>query len=400
MGLGVFLRVLLLLVERVIGGRERRARASLALRRVIAPRVVGHRPRAHDLGFGPEVDEEVVTSASTATSQSVLDTSRAAGLGLASVRETVVEWPHRRIYQLRHGLIHGPTGLVLHRGRHIVQSGPANRADIKCFAADHHVVEDLWLIEQFGDGRLVTVDGPVHHTGPFGGNYYHWLIDVLPRILHARRVCPELTVVVPEAPGFAVATLDALGVTHITTTSSVAAGSIVVLDPGVSGWLHPEDVDLLRGLASTIEPHASDPGSRPSCPGVYVSRSGSDRELREERVLEEALAQRGFLILRADSLPDWIDQVALFSSSRFVIGPHGAGLANLVFAPKDAHLIELLPPALNIEGTPGPTGDFLRLATVLGIRYSPVRLVRGPKAPYGDASSVLDTVLDLITAKA
>jgi capsular polysaccharide biosynthesis protein len=38
---------------------------------------------------------------------------------------------------------------------------------------------------------------------------------------------------------------------------------------------------------------------------------------------------------------DWAEQVSLFQSASLVVGPHGAGLSNLVFTPTGATLIEL-----------------------------------------------------------
>ena len=326
-----------------------------------------------------------------ATPQLVLETA-AATHGLSAVRESMVEWPERRAYRLRGGLVHGPTGIILYRGRHLVQSGPIGAASLKHLAADHYVSEELWLIEQLGDARMVTVPGAVHHTGLFGGNYYHWLVDVLPRVLNAHRSFPDLTVVIPEPPRFALEALEMLGVRYLVTSATVSADSIIVVDPGLAGWIHPVDVALLR---STFSARSDEDGSE-RIPGTYVSRVGSSRSMRDEEALERALIELGFHVVRPDSMPQWDAQVELFARSRAIIGPHGAGLANLVFAPSEARVIELIPAALNPEGTPGETGHFLRLATICGLSYAPVQLSRDSSAPYGDAEDVVEEVLGLL----
>jgi hypothetical protein len=392
MALGARLTFVRLLVLRMFGRRATRARSALAIRRALAPRLMGQRPRAFDLRLEGVPVEEIVIARTIATPAVVLDTSSAAAVGLPSVRESVVELPERRVHRLHGGLIHGPTGLVLHRGRHLVQSGPVIAASLKHFASDHHVVEDLWLAERFVDPGVVTVRGSVHHTGPFGRNYYHWLVDVLPRLLHARLSCPELTIVLPEEPRFATASLERLAVPYVATTATVAAEGIIVVDPGRPGWIHPADVRLIRStFASPTAPAGSD-----RIPGVYVSRVGDARSPVGEELLERALLERGFCLLRADRLPEWGEQIDLFVRSRTIVGPHGAGLANMLFAAPDTRVVELIPPALNPEGDPGEMGDFLRLATVCGLAYTPVLLGRERAVPYGDAGSIIDRVLELV----
>jgi Glycosyltransferase 61 len=76
---------------------------------------------------------------------------------------------------------------------------------------------------------------------------------------------------------------------------------------------------------------------------IYVSR----RDTRRRRVANEAellpiLARYGFEVV-APGTSSFRDQVALFASAEAIAGPHGAGLTNILFAPKSAKLVEFFP---------------------------------------------------------
>ena len=55
------------------------------------------------------------------------------------------------------------------------------------------------------------------------------------------------------------------------------------------------------------------------------------------------LAGFGFEAVRCESLT-FAEQVRLFGSAEAVVGPHGAGLANLTFCPPGTKVIELMAP--------------------------------------------------------
>jgi capsular polysaccharide biosynthesis protein len=95
--------------------------------------------------------------------------------------------------------------------------------------------------------------------------------------------------------------------------------------------------DAADALAARV---ASDPNARRM---IYLSRRDAPaRPLLNERALEAALAAIGFEIVigAALSLPE---QIKLFREAALVIGPHGAGLANIAFARPGATLLELSP---------------------------------------------------------
>ena len=85
-----------------------------------------------------------------------------------------------------------------------------------------------------------------------------------------------------------------------------------------------------------------------------------------EPLLEE-LKGRGFELIAFETLSP-IEQIAAMNRADVVIAPHGAGLANMVFARPDTHVIEIGTRQTQLHRW----GDFLKCAHVAGCRYDTV----------------------------
>jgi capsular polysaccharide biosynthesis protein len=108
-------------------------------------------------------------------------------------------------------------------------------------------------------------------------------------------------------------------------------------------------------------------------------------------MLEPHLQKLGFSIVQPELLPV-VEQAKLFSAAECIVAPHGAGLANLVFAPPGAHLVELF--------HPNATAVFYReLAVVCGLRYT--RLSGRPSGSPKTAGFTIDVreLLDLVQGR-
>jgi capsular polysaccharide biosynthesis protein len=146
---------------------------------------------------------------------------------------------------------------------------------------------------------------------------------------------------------------------------------LLVVDPPVANWPHPDDLGaLVASTTAALGPVAPGPATR-----VYVTRRGDARTLRGEESLEERLAAAGFAVFTPGA---WQDDVALFRRAELIVGPHGAGLANAVFAPEGARVVELSTARFR-----NPL--FRRLAAVRGLAYTHLDLASDPHAPDGDA---------------
>jgi len=74
---------------------------------------------------------------------------------------------------------------------------------------------------------------------------------------------------------------------------------------------------------------------------LYVSRQDSRRHvLLNEPELSDVLASFGFEIVVLSGM-SFADQVRRFSRARVIVGAHGAGLTNIIFAPLHASIVEI-----------------------------------------------------------
>jgi len=110
---------------------------------------------------------------------------------------------------------------------------------------------------------------------------------------------------------------------------------------------HPRMGEAIDWLRAKVAAHrvkvAAHGAAAPDAEGalLYASRrEQSNRRLLNEAEVEALLAQKGFRIIVPGEMrvPE---QIAAFSRARVVVAPHGAGLANMVFAPPGATLVEI-----------------------------------------------------------
>ncbi len=101
---------------------------------------------------------------------------------------------------------------------------------------------------------------------------------------------------------------------------------------------HPRMIEGIEWLRARLAAWMA-PG--PAHDLLFVSRRDAPvRVLLNERELEASLHSLGFATVVPGAMPVR-EQIHAFSSAAVIVAPHGAGLANLVFAPRGATVIEI-----------------------------------------------------------
>jgi hypothetical protein len=182
--------------------------------------------------------------------------------------------------------------------------------------------------------------GPLKPTTifPTTRNYYHWLIEELPLVLRAMDTESNIAVMayregITDKHRFVA---DQLDITLVPSPKTLRLRHHVLPGRANDSWfIHPSDAERLRSFGTNfIRPQLVD------SPWLYISRRNTSRSFTGEAELEGRLASRGFRIVMPDQLT-WMEQIAIFQNAKVVVGPHGAGLSNLVFTHPGATLIEL-----------------------------------------------------------
>ena len=216
---------------------------------------------------------------------------------------------------------------------------------------------------------------------PFG-NYYHWLLDFTPRLaafVALRDKVPELAecgvALVGSRPAFVAELLDRLRfpmdrLVEIDATSLQRFDHLLAISNfSQYGFVHPAALALLEQVQPVRSPA---PRRR-----LYVSRAdAASRRVRNEDEVLAGLAPCGVEAVTLAGL-GLAEQQALFADCELLIGPHGAGLVNLLWTPPRCGLVEIRPPIDLFH-------QFERLAAALGRTYRAVWRPAVAPDPNGD----------------
>ena len=213
------------------------------------------------------------------------------------------------------------------------------------------------LVRKEGLWATLIVPGAHHNVG-------HWIMDSLPRlgVLEEAGLAEQATLLVPMKHKWYAETLGALGYgpdrfqgfgwdhwefEHLLVPSMVGEPDIV--RPSSTSWLRRRLG--VEGLRPKKEER------------LYVSRSAARwRRVIDEEEVVECLRGEGFRPVYLEHL-SFREQVDLFSRAEYVVGPHGSGLANLLFAPAGVRVVELFAPrCIN--------SLFYGITVVVGQRYA------------------------------
>jgi len=191
--------------------------------------------------------------------------------------------------------------------------------------------------------------------------YYHWLIEVLPSVLHGVAVSESPILLIQDAARPYVAqaarTLDVPVYVTKGDEMLVVDRAAFTSRPPVSGEAHPHNLRLLADFGVRLNG-----GQRTASARVFISRRlDPARWTPTQNRLESMAASLGFDVVLAQELA-WTEQVKLAASCHSLAGLHGAGLANLVFGPSSMRLIEVFPGEMR-------NWCYFRAARSLGIEY-------------------------------
>ncbi|HEY9839403.1 MAG TPA: glycosyltransferase family 61 protein [Candidatus Obscuribacterales bacterium] len=174
-------------------------------------------------------------------------------------------------------------------------------------------------------------------------NYHHWLLECLPWLedfVTDPRFSACKLVLPARLNAFQQASLELYGIEEdrILGFGEQECRFRRLYVPSLGKWT-PE---RLRQLKQSLLQRAGIKPGRPE-KRLYISRrDAATRRIVNEAALEALLRERGFEILDLAQMP-LTRQMELMSQARVILGPHGAGLTNAIFAPSECLLLELCP---------------------------------------------------------
>lgn len=186
-------------------------------------------------------------------------------------------------------------------------------------------------------GTAVVLNNPWCH------NYYHWMLEVAPRIMLMRAAGLAADWYVVECQSrYQQRVLELLGVPRerwVQPHYGLHLRADTLLRPSQPG------TDAWRAMSAAIQEsaRAEAVGSSPPRRRLYISRrSAAHRKLANEPELMELLKRYGFESHSFENC-DFARQVELISQAEIVVSVHGAALANLIFAQPGTRVVEICP---------------------------------------------------------
>lgn len=171
-------------------------------------------------------------------------------------------------------------------------------------------------------------------------NYYHWLMDGLPRLAALSHFPSDTRILVPHnLPKFC---WDALRFLNLedrvreTSERHLEIDNYFFSSPtAMTGCENPYAIEFLR---RNFLPAADQSYHGPQ--KFYIRRKGKTRGFHREDSLFEILQQKKWEVIDLEELT-FAQQIALFSQARAIIGAHGAGFTNLAWCQPGCVAMEL-----------------------------------------------------------
>lgn len=193
---------------------------------------------------------------------------------------------------------------------------------------------------------IEDVDGTVVALASRGGshNYFHFLLDVLPRFGVFEDTMPGRradALYVPAGTAYQrtfleLAGLDGYRIIPAANDRAVRADHLVV--PSLPNRMEVAPTATVTWLRSRLPPkHLDDKPRR-----IYVTRGDrpNTRRLVREAELLALLEPRGFVSVNPGQLSAQ-EQIDVFAAAEVVVAPHGAALTNLLFVSPGTRVLEL-----------------------------------------------------------
>jgi tetratricopeptide (TPR) repeat protein/capsular polysaccharide biosynthesis protein len=203
---------------------------------------------------------------------------------------------------------------------------------------------------------LKFMDGSVAVLSGLSGNvYFHWMVDVLPRLEVLRHQGINWTdidwfMVSSCRSPFQQKTLEILGIPQHKILESdryphIQAERLVVPSfAGHLGWLSDWALRFLRKSFLSKALTALPSNSQVYPERIYISRAKAKyRKIFNESAVIDILAKYGFISVALESM-SFLEQVALFANAKAIVAPHGSGLTNLIFCNSDTKVVEIFSP--------------------------------------------------------
>ena len=200
------------------------------------------------------------------------------------------------------------------------------------------------------------ISSGIHITGEHEANYFHWIVEVLPRLYLCEKFLPDKRIPILISEGLndnLYVLLDIIraperSVLKLQQDHTYFVEQLIypsdlsrILDvydrpPGMDTTYLP--VNLLKEMAATIKRAFNPTTDHPK--RLFIRRTSTYRRLLNEAEIETILTKVGFFPIDPGRMTIE-EQVCIFAQAEFIIGPSGASMANMLWCGPKVNIIIL-----------------------------------------------------------
>jgi len=269
-------------------------------------------------------------------------------------------------------------------GGAVVTADNAVLADLspEVWGPANHPIYSHWHLPK---SRLLSGRIAIGVTPEASGNYYHWLLDLVPRVLLLKHAAQNFSnydalLLNGSRANYEREILAVLGVPpekirYVDSRERFQIASAVFPSMDIN-VIAPWKVHGLRDLPFS--------GKQNQHRRLYLSRArAAVRRIANENEISEVLRHRNFEIVEAENL-SWREQANLFAGASVIVAPHGVALANIVFCKPGTRVVE-------ISTRAGYRDWYWQLAAVAGLSYEVMEAQRSGSfsGPYENADMIV-----------
>lgn len=247
--------------------------------------------------------------------------------------------------------------------------------------------------------KLITLNDDrtylaIHHPW---FNYYHWICESIFRLWMVREQIDKFVLVLPEYYKNADFIMGSLEPFNIKNIFYIPDGmSLMVKNlclPQIKQVCDSYDSNQLKEVSSFYRNYVlfEKKALFEQTDRLYVSRElASRRTVINETEIQAIVKKHGFTIFHPENFT-FLEQVAVFSQVKYLVGTHGSGLTNLLFMQENTSVLELHKSKTNELDHPSPL--FWYMAHALEINYYHQLCETHGREDYFEGNYIIDAGL-------
>jgi len=220
------------------------------------------------------------------------------------------------------------------------------------------------LVPKLNINKYLMVDKCAYIQSVWGGNYYHFLTEEIPNIIKINNHDKDLPILCNYNNTYIKEILELFNFSNqfINPVNHVAfkIKECTLTNMSVSGKPSRSELLMIRNYLlekKLIEFNQTNLG-------VIIKRNEPERKVLNYDLIINHLKNKykdiEWVVFESLSFQD---SIKLFSRCKYIIGPHGAGLTNMLFAPEETQIVEFMPYS-------DPNECYCHLANMLNHNYN------------------------------